>query len=134
MSRRLRAASLLYCITEVRLITFRSATLAKAVRIWSCTPSVKKTLSGSRLIFSNGRTATLFSLTAVAGGMGVAAGEGDALLPLTRGAERRERRMAPMISAAIHPPLRDIAPRPCNVGATTDVHHAADRSAMNAHA
>src|SRR5438270_4363846 len=61
MSRRLRATPLLYCITDVRLITFRSATLARDVRIWSCTPSVKKALSGSRLIFSNGRTATLFS-------------------------------------------------------------------------
>src|SRR3954447_20678617 len=61
MSRRLRCVPVLYCITDVRLITLRSAILARLVRISSCTPSVKKTLSGSRLRFSNGRTATLFS-------------------------------------------------------------------------
>src|SRR5437868_10764483 len=48
-------------MTEVRLMTFKSAILARSVRISSCTPSVKKALSGSRLKFSNGSTATLFS-------------------------------------------------------------------------
>ena len=42
ISRRLRATPLLCCITEVRLITFRSAILARSVKISSCTPSVKK--------------------------------------------------------------------------------------------
>ena len=59
--RRLRFGPVLYCITEVRLITFKSAILARSVRISSCTPSVKNALSGSRLRFSNGSTAMLFS-------------------------------------------------------------------------
>src|SRR5947199_343302 len=41
ISRRLRLTLFLYCITEVRLITLRSATLARSVRISSCTPSAK---------------------------------------------------------------------------------------------
>src|SRR6266496_2454961 len=53
-------------MTEVRLITFRSATFARSARISSWTPSVKKALSGSRLKFSNGSTAMLFSGIAVA--------------------------------------------------------------------
>src|SRR6266705_3565161 len=53
-------------MTDVRLITFRSATFARSARISSCTPSVKKALSGSRLRFSNGNTAMLFSRIAVA--------------------------------------------------------------------
>src|SRR6266496_1818126 len=53
-------------MTDVRLITFRSATFARSARISSCTPSVKKALSGSRLKFSNGSTAMLFSGIAVA--------------------------------------------------------------------
>src|SRR6266480_5537254 len=53
-------------MTEVRLITFRSATFARSARISSCTPSVKKALSGSRLKFSNGSTAMRFSGIAVA--------------------------------------------------------------------
>src|SRR5213596_384824 len=59
--RRFRLASLLYCITLRRLMTFRSAIFARSVRISSCTPSAKKALSGLRLKFSNGNTATLFS-------------------------------------------------------------------------
>src|SRR5438034_9428000 len=47
-------------MTEVRLMTFNAAILARSVRISSCTPSVKNALSGSRLRFSNGRTAMLF--------------------------------------------------------------------------
>ena len=34
-------APLLYCITLVRLMTFKSAIFARSVRISSCTPSVK---------------------------------------------------------------------------------------------
>ena len=41
ISRKLRGAPLLYSITEVRLITFRSAIFARSVRISSCTPSAK---------------------------------------------------------------------------------------------
>src|SRR5262249_4768559 len=41
ISRRLRASPLLYCITLVRLMTFRSAIWARSLRIWSCTPSAK---------------------------------------------------------------------------------------------
>ena len=45
----------------MRLITLRSATLARLERISSCTPSVKKAVSWFALKFSNGRTAMLFS-------------------------------------------------------------------------
>src|SRR2546423_4899964 len=61
ISRRLRCTPVLYCITDVRLITFRSATLARSVRISSCTPSVKNAFSLLSLKFSNGSTAILFS-------------------------------------------------------------------------
>src|SRR5206468_10793705 len=46
---------------DVREITFRSAILARRVRISSWMPSAKYALSGSRLRLSNGRTATDFS-------------------------------------------------------------------------
>ena len=59
--RRSRAVSLLYCITDVRPITFRSAIRARLLRISSCTPSAKNALSESRLRLSNGSTAMLFS-------------------------------------------------------------------------
>ncbi len=41
ISRRFRAMPLRYCITLVRLITFRSAIFARLVRISSCTLSAK---------------------------------------------------------------------------------------------
>src|SRR2546430_11975039 len=63
-------------MTEVRLITFRSAILERSVKISSCTPSVKNGLSGPRLRFSNGSPAMLFSVTATALG---AAGDGGFL-------------------------------------------------------
>src|SRR5207247_8613101 len=47
---------------EVREITFKSAIFDKRVRISSWIPSAKYALSGSRLKFSNGRTAMLFSV------------------------------------------------------------------------
>ena len=50
-------------MTEVRLITFRSAIFARWVRISSCTPPAKNAFSVSRLRFSNGSTAMLFSGT-----------------------------------------------------------------------
>src|SRR5262245_61103717 len=50
----------LYCITEVRLMTFKSAIFAKLFRISSCTPSVKNAFSGSALRLANGSTAMLF--------------------------------------------------------------------------
>src|SRR6266700_7990933 len=53
-------------MTEVRLITFRSATFARSARISSCTPSVKNAFSWFALRFSNGSTAMLFSGIAVA--------------------------------------------------------------------
>src|SRR5437899_12582307 len=52
---------LLYGVTLVRLVTFRSATFARSVRISSCTPSVKKAFSCSLLRLLNGSTAMLFS-------------------------------------------------------------------------
>src|SRR5947199_2640881 len=51
---------------DVRAMTLRSATFASRVRISSCTPSVKNALSGSRLRFSNGRTAMLLAGTSAA--------------------------------------------------------------------
>src|SRR4029450_4029196 len=69
-------------MTEVRLITFRSAILARSVKISSCSPSVKKALSGSRLRFSKGRTAMLLSeITAVDGEEEADAAAGDAIRP-----------------------------------------------------
>src|SRR5438128_714421 len=53
-------------MTEVRLITFRSATFARSARISFCTPSVKNAFSWFALRFSNGSTAMLFSGIAVA--------------------------------------------------------------------
>ena len=50
----------LYCSTEVRLITFRSATRHSLVRMSSCTPSAKYALAGSLLRFSKGKTAIDF--------------------------------------------------------------------------
>src|SRR5947207_12591717 len=52
---------LLYGVTLVRLVTFRSATFARSVTISSCTPSVKKAFSCSLLRLLNGNTAMLFS-------------------------------------------------------------------------
>ncbi len=104
ISRRLRCAPVLYCITEVRLITFKSAILARSVKISSCTPSVKKAFSLSLLRFSNGRTAMLFSgmaVGAVTGAVpGVARGIADEALPLATGAERRDNRNPPRASVA----------------------------------
>src|SRR5882724_11520520 len=52
---------LLYRCVEVREITFKSAILARRVRISSWMPSAKYALSFSSLKFSNGSTAMLFS-------------------------------------------------------------------------
>src|SRR5205807_10535484 len=60
-SSRLRATQGLYCITEVRLITFKSAILARLVRSSSCTPLAKTAFAFSSLRFSKGKTAMLFS-------------------------------------------------------------------------
>src|SRR6266496_3289736 len=91
-------------MTEVRLITFRSATFARSARISSCTPSVKKAFSLSLLRFSNGRTAMLFSgmaVGAVTGAVaGVATGIADEALPLATGAERRDKKYPPKARAA----------------------------------
>src|SRR5439155_21928425 len=54
------------CITLVRLITFRSAILARSVKISSWTPSAKKAFAFSSLKFSNGSTAMLFSVIGAA--------------------------------------------------------------------
>src|SRR3546814_5617764 len=48
---------LAYCSVEVREITFRSPIPASLVRIRSCMPATKYSLSGSRERFSNGSTA-----------------------------------------------------------------------------
>ena len=58
MWRRFRFAPLLYCITDVRLMTFKSAIFARSLRISSCTPSAKNAFSGSALRFSNGNIIT----------------------------------------------------------------------------
>ena len=63
ISRRSRATPLLYCITEVRLITFRSAIRARLVRISSCTPLAKNAFSSSMLRLSKGSTAINGALT-----------------------------------------------------------------------
>src|SRR6266513_1179173 len=82
-SGRFRSAPTLYCIVDVRLITFRSATLERPVRISSCTPSAKKAFSFSSLKFSKGRTAMLFSgigagaLVTIAPGAATAADDRD---------------------------------------------------------
>src|SRR5947199_688833 len=52
---------LLYGITLVRLITFRSATFARSLSVSSCTPSAEKAFSCSLLRLLNGSTAMLFS-------------------------------------------------------------------------
>ena len=62
-----RGRPLLYTITEERLMTFKSATLARLARISSWMPSVKKTFSSSALRLLNGSTAMDFSGMAGAG-------------------------------------------------------------------
>src|SRR5438034_7614888 len=57
---------LLYCMTEVRLITFKSLILARFDSSSSWMPSAKKAFSFSSLRFSKGRTAILFSGIAAA--------------------------------------------------------------------
>src|SRR5437762_6303378 len=79
ISRRLRVAAFLYWITLVRLITFRSATLARFVRTSSCTPSAKYAFSFSALKFSKGRTAILFSGIGAATLLAVAPGGADVI-------------------------------------------------------
>src|SRR5215475_11010099 len=70
------SGALLNFRVEVRAMTLRSATFANRVRISSCTPSVKNALSGSRLRFSNGKTAMLLAgISAAAFEAVVAAGE-----------------------------------------------------------
>ena len=54
-----------YSNTDVRLMTLRSATFAKSVRIASCTPSLKCAYCVSSLKFSNGNTAMLVAGTPV---------------------------------------------------------------------
>src|SRR5438552_17424162 len=79
ISRRLRVAAFLYWITLVRLITFRSATLARFVRTSSCTPSAKYAFSFSALKCSKGRTAILFSGIGAATLLAVAPGGADVI-------------------------------------------------------
>src|SRR5882724_5619581 len=94
-------------MTDVRLITFRSAILARFVKISSCTPSVKKAFAFSSLRFSNGRTAMVFSGTFAragaaldtAAGLPTAAGDG-ALAAAAGGAERLDNKYPPRASAA----------------------------------
>src|SRR6202048_134549 len=63
--------SVLYGMTLMRLITLRSATFARSVRISFWTPSAKNAFSLSVLKFSKGNTAMLLSRT---GGTGARAG------------------------------------------------------------
>src|SRR5438105_13608042 len=84
-------------MTEVRLITLRSAILARSVRISFCTPSAKYAFCLSSLRFSNGSTAILFS--------GISGeGKGDdlemeTLADLSR--DRGKKNAMPMASALI---------------------------------
>src|SRR6267143_1742492 len=55
--------AVLYCMTEVRLITFRSLILERFDSNSSWMPSSKKAFSCSSLRFSSGSTAMLFSET-----------------------------------------------------------------------
>src|SRR6266550_1449863 len=61
ISLRLRVMAVLYCMTEVRLITFRSLILERFDSNSSWMPSAKKAFSFSSLRFSSGSTAMLFS-------------------------------------------------------------------------
>src|SRR5436190_13248338 len=61
ISLRLRLIPLLYCITEVRLITFRSLIFARFESNSSWMPAAKNAFSFSSLRFSSGRTAILLS-------------------------------------------------------------------------
>src|SRR5207244_6898657 len=61
ISVRLRLVPLLYCITDVRLITFRSLILERFESNSACTPSAKNAFSLSVLSFCRGRTAMLLS-------------------------------------------------------------------------
>src|SRR6266568_6644645 len=84
-------------MTEVRLITLRSAILARSVRISSCTPSAKYAFCLSSLRFSNGSTAILFS-----GISGAEKGddlEMETLADLSR--DRGKKNAMPMASAPI---------------------------------
>src|SRR5207237_7389262 len=83
---------------EVRLITLRSAIRERLVKISSCTPSVKKALSGSRLRFSKGKTAIVFSGKA-AEVTGVATGDGGVLV-FAEGGARRQTSSPPITSTA----------------------------------
>src|SRR5438477_12430014 len=77
-------------MTLVRLMTLRPESFARAVRISSCTPSVKNAFCLSSLRFSKGRTAMLFSgAVAAAVGAGVAAGAADVVVVAEAGARRQ---------------------------------------------
>ena len=81
-----------YSSTEVREITFRDRILESCVSRSSCTPSVKPWVSGSPLVFRNGRTAieVLWSPSA---------GEPDAA-----GGASAEDEAGPRLERAIQPP------------------------------
>jgi hypothetical protein len=64
----------LYCMTEVREITFRSPSFVRVMRRVSVIPSLKYSLSGSRLKLAKGRTAI-----ERAGAAGFAGGVGSLL-------------------------------------------------------
>src|SRR5438067_5076317 len=84
MLRKFRPRVSRYPLTLVRLMTFRSATFARLVRISSCTPSAKNAFSLFSLRFSNGRTATLLLGAVMADAPAADAGSDFALLDAGR--------------------------------------------------
>src|SRR5262245_14924222 len=102
------SGALLNFWVEVRAMTLRSATFASRVRISSCTPSVKNALSGSRLRFSNGRTAMLLAgISAAALEAVVAAGEVEVLFGRSDHHQPTPIINAKQSATAVHRYLRD---------------------------
>src|SRR6266576_2942573 len=106
-------------MTDARAMTVSSLTLPKVVRTSSWMPSAKNASSLSALIFSNGRTAMLFSETATAWAAGVL--EADAA-GWTRGFDFVKYHPAIAIRQAAATPavmaifLSGLLARPLNVG------------------
>src|SRR4051812_37650061 len=121
-------------MTEVRLMTFRSATLAKSVRISSCTPSVKNAFSLSLLRFSKGRTAILFSgMVEAVPGAGLAAGfDGATVVDLDEDWREKNQIAVPIISSAMIPNARsEMFDLPFLLGTAPDTGAATVRDCAN---
>src|SRR5438046_7410119 len=88
----------------MREITFKSATLERAVKISSCTPSAKNWFSLLSLKFSKGRTAMLFSDIGFA--KDLLAGAAVFFVSLSRNRETTEMRIRATIPRAISEKIR----------------------------